>query len=86
MVYHFSLPFQGDLHDWRSHTFDGPGTPVLPRLIAMGVAKVARRWFARGVVVREKGLEPSRPKAPGPKPGASTSSATRARRQPTLTA
>lgn len=32
----------------------------------------------RSVVVREKGLEPSRPKAPGPKPGASTNSATRA--------
>ena len=33
-------------------------------------------------VVREKGLEPSRPKAPGPKPGASTNSATRAVRRP----
>ena len=33
-------------------------------------------------VVREKGLEPSRPKAPGPKPGASTNSATRAARCP----
>ena len=32
-------------------------------------------------VVREKGLEPSRPKAPGPKPGASTNSATRAVRR-----
>ncbi|SHE25553.1 site-specific recombinases active site [Actinomyces glycerinitolerans] len=31
------------------------------------------------VMVREKGLEPSRPKAPEPKSGASTSSATRAR-------
>ena len=29
-------------------------------------------------LVREKGFEPSRPKAPGPKPGASTNSATRA--------
>ena len=33
-------------------------------------------------VVREKGLEPSRPKAPGPKPGASTNSATRAVQRP----
>ena len=33
-------------------------------------------------LVREKGLEPSRPKAPGPKPGASTNSATRAVRRP----
>ena len=32
-------------------------------------------------LVREKGLEPSRPKAPGPKPGASTNSATRAVRR-----
>ena len=33
------------------------------------------------LLVREKGLEPSRPKAPGPKPGASTNSATRAVRR-----
>ena len=32
----------------------------------------------KNLLVREKGLEPSRPKAPGPKPGASTNSATRA--------
>lgn len=32
----------------------------------------------KSLLVREKGLEPSRPKAPGPKPGASTNSATRA--------
>ena len=34
----------------------------------------------RSVVVRKKGLEPSRPKAPEPKSGASTNSATRATR------
>ena len=32
----------------------------------------------KSLLVREKGFEPSRPKAPGPKPGASTNSATRA--------
>ena len=36
----------------------------------------------KSLLVREKGLEPSRPKAPGPKPGASTNSATRAVRRP----
>ena len=36
----------------------------------------------KSLLVREKGLEPSRPKAPGPKPGASTNSATRAVRGP----
>ena len=36
----------------------------------------------KSLLVREKGLEPSRPKAPGPKPGASTNSATRALRRP----
>ena len=36
----------------------------------------------KSLLVREKGLEPSRPKAPGPKPGASTNSATRAVRCP----
>ena len=36
----------------------------------------------KSLVVREKGFEPSRPKAPGPKPGASTNSATRAVRRP----
>ena len=35
----------------------------------------------KSLLVREKGLEPSRPKAPGPKPGASTNSATRAVRR-----
>ena len=38
--------------------------------------------LGKAIVVREKGLEPSRPKAPGPKPGASTNSATRAVRRP----
>ena len=38
--------------------------------------------LGKAIVVREKGLEPSRPKAPGPKPGASTNSATRAARCP----
>ena len=37
--------------------------------------------LGKAIVVREKGLEPSRPKAPGPKPGASTNSATRAVRR-----
>ena len=36
----------------------------------------------KSLLVREKGLEPSRPKAPGPKPGASTNSATRAVQRP----
>ena len=36
----------------------------------------------KSLLVREKGLEPSRPKAPGPKTGASTNSATRAARCP----
>ena len=36
----------------------------------------------KSLLVREKGFEPSRPKAPGPKPGASTNSATRAVRRP----
>ena len=35
----------------------------------------------KSLLVREKGFEPSRPKAPGPKPGASTNSATRAVRR-----
>ena len=39
-------------------------------------------WCWKLKSVREKGLEPSRPKAPGPKPGASTNSATRAVRRP----
>ena len=34
--------------------------------------------LGKSLLVREKGFEPSRPKAPGPKPGASTNSATRA--------
>lgn len=38
--------------------------------------------LGKSLLVREKGLEPSRPKAPGPKPGASTNSATRAVRRP----
>ena len=37
--------------------------------------------LGKSLLVREKGLEPSRPKAPGPKPGASTNSATRAVRR-----
>ena len=51
-------------------------------------AETATRAVSQGeglysdAVVREKGLEPSRPKAPGPKPGASTNSATRAARCP----
>ena len=38
----------------------------------------AGEGLGKSWLVREKGLEPSRPKAPGPKPGASTNSATRA--------
>ena len=47
------------------------------------LVRARRLWRPRELKsVREKGLEPSRPKAPGPKPGASTNSATRAVRRP----
>ena len=46
------------------------GTASQPVLTGVGSGK--------SLLVREKGFEPSRPKAPGPKPGASTNSATRA--------
>ena len=67
-----------------------PTTRTTPTLVGgrCSSSGTASQTFSTGVgsgkslLVREKGLEPSRPKAPGPKPGASTNSATRAVRRP----
>lgn len=64
-------------------------TRITPTLVGerCSTSGTASRPISTGVgsgkslLVREKGLEPSRPKAPGPKPGASTNSATRAVRR-----
>ena len=52
-----------------------PSSGTASRPVSTGVGS------GKSLLVREKGLEPSRPKAPGPKPGASTNSATRAVRR-----
>ena len=67
-----------------------PTTRTTPTLVGerCSTSETASRPVSTGVgsgkslLVREKGLEPSRPKAPGPKPGASTNSATRAMPHP----
>ena len=67
-----------------------PTTRTTPTLVGerCSSSETTSQTFLTGVgsgkslLVREKGLEPSRPKAPGPKPGASTNSATRAVRRP----
>ena len=64
-------------------------TRITPTLVGerCSTSGTASRPISTGVgsgkslLVREKGFEPSRPKAPGPKPGASTNSATRAVRR-----
>ena len=60
-------------------------TPVGERCLTSGTTSQpvsTGEGLDKSWLVREKGLEPSRPKAPGPKPGASTNSATRAVRRP----
>lgn len=60
-------------------------TPVGERCSSSGTASQPVSTgvsSGKSLLVREKGLEPSRPKAPGPKPGASTNSATRAMPHP----
>ena len=71
-------------------TPSSPTTRTTPTLVGerCSTSGTASQPVSTGVgsgkswLVREKGLEPSRPKAPGPKPGASTNSATRAVRRP----
>ena len=92
-VHHLQHPAQPDKPTASSTADDEPTSPTTrttPTLVGerCSTSGTASQPVSTGVgsgkslLVREKGLEPSRPKAPGPKPGASTNSATRAVRRP----